>query len=105
MSLFRVENLKVDYLTTDGALRAVDGVSFEINRGEILGLVGESGSGKSTAAMAAIRILGPPALIAAGRVLFHDRDVLKMSAEELRRLHWQEVSIVTGCQYQQCTCT
>ncbi len=94
MNLLRVENLKVDYLTPDGVLQAVDNVSFEIKQGEILGLVGESGSGKSTAAMAAMRILGPPALIAGGRVIFKERDVLKMTAEELRRWHWQDVSIV-----------
>ncbi|PLX96025.1 MAG: hypothetical protein C0619_00390 [Desulfuromonas sp.] len=94
MSLLQVENLMVDYLTPDGALRAVDGVSFELKRGEILGLVGESGSGKSTAAMAAMRILGPPALITGGEVLFDGRDVLRMSAEQLRRWHWREISIV-----------
>jgi len=94
VSLLRVENLCVDYLTSDGPLRAVDGVSFDLDRGEILGLVGESGSGKSTVAMAAMRILGPPALISGGRVFYQERDVLQMSAEELRRWHWQEVSIV-----------
>lgn len=94
MSLLHVENLQVDYLTPDGPLRAVDNVSFELKRGEILGLVGESGSGKSTAAMAAMRILGPPALISGGKVLFEGRDVLQMSADELRAWHWQEIAIV-----------
>lgn len=94
MSLLQVKNLKVDYFTPDGSLRAVDDVSFELKRGEILGLVGESGSGKSTAAMAVMRILGPPALIAGGEVLFDGRDVLKMDAEQLRRWHWQEIAIV-----------
>jgi peptide/nickel transport system ATP-binding protein len=94
MSLLCLENLQVDYLTPDGQLRAVDKVSFELEKGEILGLVGESGSGKSTAAMAAMRILGPPALIAGGRVLYKGRDVLMMSADELRAWHWQEVAIV-----------
>jgi peptide/nickel transport system ATP-binding protein len=94
MSLLQVKNLKVDYFTPDGSLRAVDDVSFELERGEILGLVGESGSGKSTAAMAAMRILGPPALIAGGQVVFDGRDVLKMNAEQLRRWHWREIAIV-----------
>ena len=94
MSLLRVVNLKVDYFTADGSLRAVDGVSFELKRGEILGLVGESGSGKSTVAMASMLILGPPALIAGGQVVFDGRDVLKMNAEELRNWHWNEIAIV-----------
>ena len=92
MSLLQIDNLMVDYLTPEGSLRAVDGVSFELKRGEILGLVGESGSGKSTAAMAAMRILGPPALITGGEVLFDGRDVLRMSAEQLRRWHWRDHS-------------
>jgi len=94
MSLLRVDDLKVDYLAADGAVRAVDGVGFTLERGEILGLVGESGSGKSTAAMAVMRILGPPALISGGEVRYEDRDVLGMSAGELRRWHWREISIV-----------
>jgi peptide/nickel transport system ATP-binding protein len=75
-------------------VRAVDRVSFEVAQGEVLGLVGESGSGKSTAAMGAMRILGPPALIAGGEVSFDGRDVLAMSQAELRAWRWREISIV-----------
>jgi peptide/nickel transport system ATP-binding protein len=94
VSLLQVENLQVDYFTLAGSLRAVDRVSFTIEPGEILGLVGESGSGKSTAAMAAMRILGPPALISGGKVLYQGRNVLAMNADALRRWHWNEVAIV-----------
>ena len=94
MSLLSVRDLKVDYLTPGGSVRAVDGVSFDLDRGEILGLVGESGSGKSTAAMAAMRILGPPAVIAGGVVTFDGRDVLAMDADELRSWRWSAISIV-----------
>lgn len=94
MSLLTVRNLCVDYLTPQGPVRAVDRVSFDIHQGEILGLVGESGSGKSTAAMGVMRILGPPALISGGEVLFDERDVLRMSAQELRGWHWNDVAIV-----------
>jgi peptide/nickel transport system ATP-binding protein len=94
MSLLQVDNLKVDYLTPEGPLRAVDDISFALQRDEILGFVGESGCGKSTAAMAAMRILGPPALISGGRVLFEDRDVFLMQGEQLRQWHWEKVAIV-----------
>jgi peptide/nickel transport system ATP-binding protein len=94
MTLLKVEDLKVDYITPQGPVRAVDSVSFDLEQGEILGLVGESGSGKSTAAMGAMRILGPPALISGGRVSFNGEDVLKMDSEALRRWHWSQVSIV-----------
>lgn len=94
MSLLEVKELKVDYLTQAGPVRAVDSVSFTLGKGEIMGLVGESGSGKTTAAKAAMRILGPPAIISGGSVLFNGRDVFAMQAEELRQWRWTEVSIV-----------
>src|SRR5688572_29266905 len=66
--LLSVENLSVEYLGRDSAVRVVDDVSFEIARGEVLGLAGESGSGKSTIAQAVLRILAPPAAITGGSV-------------------------------------
>ncbi len=94
MTLLSVRDLNVDYVTPKGTIRAVDGLSFDIQKGEILGLVGESGSGKSTAAMAAMRILGPPAVISKGKVSFDGRDVLAMGRTELRNWRWKEISIV-----------
>ena len=64
--LIQIENLKVEYLAGRGSVRAVDGVSLHINRGEVVGLAGESGSGKSTIAQAIMRILQPPAVITGG---------------------------------------
>lgn len=86
--------MKVQYLSPAGPVRAVDGVTFEIRRGEVLGLAGESGCGKSTVAQAILRILQPPAVITNGRVMFGEKDVLDMSDEELNGFRWRNVSMV-----------
>lgn len=82
------------YLTTRGPVKAVDGVSFAIQPGEVVGLAGESGSGKSTIAHAILRILHPPALITGGQALFEGRDILEMDDEALNRFRWSRISIV-----------
>jgi peptide/nickel transport system ATP-binding protein len=92
--LIRIENLKVQYLSPRGPVRAVDGVSFEIRPGEVIGLAGESGCGKSTVAQAILRTLQPPAVITSGRVLFEGRDVLDMSDDQLNAFRWRDVSMV-----------
>lgn len=93
-SLITLDELKVEYLSPRGPVRAVDGVTFDINPGEVVGLAGESGSGKSTIAMAILRILQPPAVITGGQVLFGGRDILAMSDSELKDFRWREVSMV-----------
>jgi peptide/nickel transport system ATP-binding protein len=75
-------------------VKAVDGVSFAIQPGEVVGLAGESGSGKSTIAHAILRILHPPALITGGQVLFGGRDIMKMNDTELGQFRWSKISIV-----------
>lgn len=92
--LLSVRDLCVEYITPTGPVRAVDRVSFEIGRGQVFGLAGESGSGKSTAAMAAMRLLQPPAVITGGEVLFEGQDVLAMSEEELRSFRWKKIALV-----------
>jgi peptide/nickel transport system ATP-binding protein len=89
-----VRDLRVAYLTTRGPVKAVDGVSFGIRPGEVVGLAGESGSGKSTIAHAILRILHPPALITGGQALFEGRDILEMDDDELNRFRWSKISIV-----------
>ncbi len=92
--LIEVRNLKVDYLSLRGPVRAVDGVSFSLKPGEVLGLAGESGSGKSTIAQAILRILQPPAIITGGSVKFGGREVLEMNDDELAEFRWRDVSMV-----------
>jgi peptide/nickel transport system ATP-binding protein len=93
-ALLDVRDLRVEYLTPRGPIRAVDGVSFSIRPGEVVGLAGESGSGKSTIAHAITRVLHPPAVITGGEVRFRDRDVLAMGDAELSSFRWREVSMV-----------
>ena len=92
--LVDVRNLCVHYVTFDGKVRAVNNVSFHINRGEILGLAGESGCGKSTIAYSLMRLHRPPALISEGEILFEGQDVLKMDDDELRNFRWKDTSMV-----------
>jgi peptide/nickel transport system ATP-binding protein len=92
--LLRIENLQVEYLSGRGSVRAVDGISFDVHRGEVIGLAGESGCGKSTVAQSIMRILQPPAIITGGQVIFEGKDVLAMSDRELRTFRWDSVSMV-----------
>ena len=87
MSVLRVEELRTHFFTDDGVVKAVDGVSFEVERGRILGLVGESGSGKSVTNLSVLRLVpSPPGRYVGGRILFHGEDILKMPEADLRRL-------------------
>lgn len=92
--VLEVRGLSVDYIGASGPLRAVDGVSFSLRRGEILGLAGESGSGKSTLLHALLRTLGPPGVITGGAVRLLGEDVLGLGERELRALRWRRASIV-----------
>src|SRR5579862_7998150 len=93
--LLEIKNLKLDFLSGDRALRAVDDVSLTINGGETVCLVGESGCGKSVTALSIARLVPmPPARYAGGEILVNGRDVLKMSASELRGIRGGMVSYV-----------
>ncbi|MCU0689933.1 MAG: ABC transporter ATP-binding protein [Polyangiaceae bacterium] len=92
--LLRVQDLQVGFASDNGLSTAVDGVSFDVHAGQIVGLAGESGCGKSTIAGAILRVLPPPAIISAGAVVFGGRDVLRMTQADLRAFRWRQVSMV-----------
>jgi len=92
--LISIQNLCVDYITSDGRIKAVEDVSFDIQRGEIFGLVGESGSGKSTIVQAVLRILPPPAVISGGKVIINNNNILSVSNTEVLQYRWKQISIV-----------
>ncbi len=92
--VLQVHGLKTQFFTDEGIVRAVDGVSFSVAGGETLGIVGESGSGKTVAALSLMRLLEEPCRIVAGEIRFEGRDVLAMSAEELRAFRGGGVAMV-----------
>jgi peptide/nickel transport system ATP-binding protein len=89
-----VRDLCVEYISDRGPVRAVDRVSFDVGRGEVLGIAGESGSGKSTVAQAVLRILPPPAVITGGQVVFEGADLLGLDEAGLRAVRWKRLSMV-----------
>jgi oligopeptide/dipeptide ABC transporter ATP-binding protein len=92
--LLEVRGLSTSFHTDDGAVRAVTDVSFNVNRGEIMGLVGESGCGKSVTSLSIMRLVVPPGRIESGEVLFDGRDLLRISGREMRRLRGDSISMI-----------
>jgi len=92
--LLRVRDLRTWFLTDSGAVRAVDGVSFDLHAGETLGIVGESGSGKSVCAKSIMRLLDEPARIVGGSIEFRGRDLATLDDEALRRVRGREIAMI-----------
>jgi oligopeptide/dipeptide ABC transporter ATP-binding protein len=94
-TLLSVKNLKTQFKTQDGIVKAVDDVSFDVQEGEILGLVGESGCGKSVSAMSLMRLVqDPPGKIVQGEILFEGVDLLKLSDTDMRKLRGSKIAMV-----------
>jgi dipeptide transport system ATP-binding protein len=94
MTLLDIENLSVDFPTTAGVMHAVDGVSFRLEEGEVLGIVGESGSGKSVTMLALMGLVAYPGQITADRLAFAGQDLLALSAGERRRLTGKDLAMI-----------
>jgi oligopeptide/dipeptide ABC transporter ATP-binding protein len=93
-ALLEIRDLSVHFDTDDGTVEAVDGLTLEVRRGEILGLVGESGSGKSVTATAVFRLIRPPGRIAGGAIRFAGRDLLTLPEEEMRQIRGSQIAMV-----------
>jgi oligopeptide/dipeptide ABC transporter ATP-binding protein len=92
--LLDVRGLQTSFHTTDGVVRAVTGVDFHVNRGEVMGLVGESGCGKSVTSLSIMRLIVPPGRVEAGEVLFDGQDLLKLREREMRQLRGDRISMI-----------
>jgi oligopeptide transport system ATP-binding protein len=93
--ILQVKDLKTYFTVDEGLVKAVDGVSFDLHKGETLGIVGESGSGKSVTNLSIIKLIpNPPGKIAGGEVLFHGKDILTMNSSEIRDLRGNKISMI-----------
>ena len=93
--LLEVRDLTTCFFTAGGTIRAVDGVSYDVQEGETVALVGESGCGKTVSALSIMRLIMPPAgRIVGGQVLFKGRDVLALDEESMRRIRGREIAMV-----------
>jgi len=92
--VLQVRDLRVHYSTPQGDVIAVNGVSFDVRRGEILGLVGESGCGKSTTAMAILRLVQAPGRIVGGHILLNGADLVKLNERRLNAIRWRDVALI-----------
>ena len=94
MALLEMAKLSVDFPTSRGTLKAVDGVGFSVEEGDILGIVGESGSGKSVAMLALMGLVAYPGIVKAERLVFGGRDLLTLSARERRRIAGKDIAMI-----------
>ena len=94
MHLLEVRNLQTQFKTRAGLVRAVDGISFYLDGGELLGLVGESGCGKSITALSVMRLISSPGKIVAGEILFDGKNLLDVSEAEMRQIRGDDIAMI-----------
>jgi len=92
--LLEVRDLKTQFSTPEGVVKAVDGVSFDLNAGETLGIVGESGCGKSVTALSIMRLIRAPGRIVEGRVLYDGQDLTKLSEREMQAIRGESIAMI-----------
>ena len=92
--LLEVKDLKVSFRTEDGLVRAVDGISFTVDEGEVVGIVGESGSGKSVTMMSVMRLINDPNAIYEGEILYKGRNLMGVSQDAMRQVRGEEIAMI-----------
>ncbi|MCU0478588.1 MAG: ABC transporter ATP-binding protein [Chloroflexi bacterium] len=92
--LLEVEDLVTSFYTRDGVVRAVSGISFHVDRGEVLGLVGESGCGKSVTSLSILRLVAKPGRIERGAIRFQGQDLLQVSGDEMRKIRGERIAMI-----------
>jgi oligopeptide transport system ATP-binding protein len=94
-NLLSVRDLRTYFRTEDGVVKAVDGISFDLQKGETLGIVGESGSGKSVTNLSILRLIPqPPGEIVSGEIVFHGQDILSLGDDDVRRIRGKRISMI-----------
>ena len=94
-TLLQVRDLKTYFFTKNGVVKAVDGITYDLAEGEMIGIVGESGSGKSVSALSLLRLVGQPqGRIVSGEIIFEGKDLLKLSEEEMRNIRGNKIAMV-----------
>lgn len=93
--ILSVKNLVTEFKTSEGKITAVNNVSFDVKKGEVLGIVGESGCGKSVTSLSIMRLISKPnGMISNGQIIFDNKDILKMNDKEIRRIRGNEISMI-----------
>lgn len=93
-NILEIKNLKTQFFTEAGIVRAVDGISLTVKRGEVLGIVGESGCGKSVTSLSIMRLLSPPGRIVAGEIIFDDENLITLSEAAMRNVRGNRISMI-----------
>ena len=94
MKLLEVKNLRTYFFKESGIIKAVDGISFDVNENEVLCIVGETGSGKSVTALSILRLIDKPGRIISGEIIFKEKDLLKISHDETRKIRGRKISMI-----------
>ena len=94
MALMEIKQLKTYYFTPEGTVRAVDGVSLKLEKGQALGLVGESGCGKTTVALSAMKLLPSNARITGGEIMFNGENLAAKTDDEMNKIRWKKMSLI-----------
>jgi len=93
-NILSVRDLRTYFQSGNGTVRAVDGISFDLNKGQTLGIVGESGSGKTAAGLSLLRMIDPPGLIVGGKVIFDGSDLLEIPQDEVRKIRGHRIAMI-----------